>query len=302
MNYGLRKGRVVLKASDMKAKTNRFLGFALTFVLFFGFTMTAVLFHANAASVVARGDCGAQGDNVKWVLNSKGTLTIKGYGEMMDYDSYDERPWEWYGDSIYEVVIQYGVTSIGAYSFYECAQELTSVSIEDSVKTIGKYAFFQCLNLSSLSIPNSVTTIGASAFWNCNGLKTVKIPNSVKEIEWCAFSACHGLKKIKVSSNNKVYSSDETGCLFNKKQTVLVAYPAGNERTTYTIPYNVTAIEEGAFYASDILLKIKVEKGNKYFSSDETGCLYNKDKTAFVMFPFGNEQTLNGGLFGIAIT
>lgn len=38
-----------------------------------------------AADIVASGTCGAQGDNLAWSLDSDGTLTISGTGEMHDY-------------------------------------------------------------------------------------------------------------------------------------------------------------------------------------------------------------------------
>ena len=63
-----------------------------------------------------------------------GTLTIKGTGEMSGLET--DIPWGKYSDGINNVILSYGITSIGA----------------------GDFAF--CNNLSSITIPDSVTSIG----------------------------------------------------------------------------------------------------------------------------------------------
>ena len=67
------------------------------------------------AYVVDSGNCGADGDNVKWSLDSDGTLTISGKGKMADNQS-----WENYQDDIKKGVIKNGVTSIGEMAFWGC--------------------------------------------------------------------------------------------------------------------------------------------------------------------------------------
>ena len=45
-----------------------------------------------AAEVVASGECGAEGDNVTWTLDNKGTLTVSGNGKTGNYTS-STTPW-----------------------------------------------------------------------------------------------------------------------------------------------------------------------------------------------------------------
>ncbi|MCC8082591.1 MAG: leucine-rich repeat domain-containing protein [Lachnospiraceae bacterium] len=93
----------------------------------------------DEAEIVASGDCG---DDATWTLDEDGVLTISGTGEMEDYttDTYTSIPWYSYNDSINTVVISYGITHVGSYSFYESA--MTSISLPDSVESIGSYAFY----------------------------------------------------------------------------------------------------------------------------------------------------------------
>lgn len=87
--------------------------------------------------IVASGECGAYGDNVRWYLTDDGTLTIYGKGKMADYVHITVLPWYWSIGQIKSVVIKDGVTEIGDRAFWGCSS-LTSVSIPDSVTEIGR--------------------------------------------------------------------------------------------------------------------------------------------------------------------
>ena len=147
MEFILRKG------SSMK---KRILFLALVMVMIF----TLLPMSAFAADVVASGTCG---ENLTWALDSEGTLTISGTGEMDNY--YDGYGIPWYEDteSIVKVVVEDGVTSIGECAFSFCSS-LASVTIPDSVTSIGSSAFRGCSRLASVTIPDSVTSIGDRAY------------------------------------------------------------------------------------------------------------------------------------------
>ena len=78
---------------------------------------------------------------------------------------------------------------------------------------------------------------GSYAPWysNRSSIKTVVIGDSVTSIGDYAFRGCTGLTSITVKEGNPNYSSDEYGVLFNKDKTLLIQYPIGNTRTSYTI-------------------------------------------------------------------
>lgn len=115
------------------------------------------------------------GDNATWSFDeATGTLTISGTGDMYDYFdnihfSTDERSSPWLQtvkniSDIKSIVIEEGITSIGAKAFYDLAY------------------------VSSVSLPSTLTKIGAEAFRvfstdNCASMfKTITIPASVTEI------------------------------------------------------------------------------------------------------------------------
>ncbi len=102
------------------------------------------------------GKKGTCGENMTWILDDEGTLTISGTGAMTN-SVFGESPW--YGNTaIKNVIIEEGVTSIGDDAFDGCT-ELTSVAIPDSVTAIGDLAFFECDSLTN------VTYCGTSEQW-----------------------------------------------------------------------------------------------------------------------------------------
>ena len=115
---------------------------SLLLVLCLVLSVAPVTVHAASG-----GKCG---ENLTWTLSDDGVLTISGTGPMKDYTSYNTIPWHGNKSSIYSVII------------------------ENSVTTIGDYAFFDCDSLSSVTIGNSVTTIGFDAFRRCDRLRSVK--------------------------------------------------------------------------------------------------------------------------------
>ena len=184
---------------------------------------------AVGASIVDSGTCG---DHLTWTLDSEGTLTISGEGEMEDF--YGNQPWNNLVENIKTVIIENGVTSIGAN------------------------AFENCINLSSITFPDSVTNIGNWAFSNCSSLTSIEIPLSVTSIGDLAFEDCTNLEAINVDSGNTNYSSQD-GVLFNIDKTHLICCPGGIAGV-YTIPLSVTNIGWGAFFHSS-LTNITIQPG-----------------------------------------
>lgn len=115
-------------------------------------------------------DSGTCGDNLTWVFTeSDGTLTISGEGDMYNYYTSDDAPWQKYKEKIKNVILPKGLTYIGSYAFYN-AIALRKISIPASVSKIAKYAFCGVGTKRTKGCPFTVakgsklTTIQGNAF------------------------------------------------------------------------------------------------------------------------------------------
>lgn len=131
---------------------------------------------------------------------------------------------------------------------------VVSGNVSYSVTQIGERALYNS-QIRSVSIPNSVIFIGSHAF-ELTSISTVTIPESVEKIGEQAFRISRLTEFIVDSKSKHYYSVD--GVLFDRKAETLVAYPARNARTSYTIPDGVKAIEYRAFYLNQNLTSVYI--------------------------------------------
>ena len=120
------------------------------------------------------GDLAGKGvpDEVLWSYDGAGTMFVSGTGNMADIYQVMACPWDSYKNDITHVVIENGVTSIGAGCFVGYPN-LSSVDVHASMKSIGTNAFRDCQNLKSITLGSNVTTIGSDAFYNCTAMEDV---------------------------------------------------------------------------------------------------------------------------------
>lgn len=181
-------------------------------------------------------------------------------------------------------IIPNSVTTIKSLAFKDC--KLTSITIGDKITDITNAGFNNYLveynvsegndryssiegvlynkkkteliaypkgkTNSNYTVPSSVTKIKESVYFNSN-LTTINL-NNVTGIEAYPFSGGY-IREFIVPVANPSYSV-ENGVLFNKKQTVLIAYPMGlmkdyepnGQGSNYVIPNGVETIRAYAFY------------------------------------------------------
>lgn len=183
------------------------------------------------------------------------------------------------------------VVEIAGYAF-EKSEFLEKITFSDNLKKIGSCAFqnsgileasfgnsleeigFSCFNeskITDVSLGNNVKIIGESAFSWCTSLSEMFIPASVVEIGQSAFYMCTAIENFTVDKDNKVYSSDEHGVLYDKQGSILLYYPIGSTRTEYSVLQKTAAISANAFSPTLFLTKViipdSVEKiGDKAFA------------------------------------
>jgi len=109
------------------------------------------------------------GEAAFWSL-SGGTLTISGTGATDDFAA--GTPWAASRDSITAVVIESGITYLGAYAFENC-DNLISVDFGTTLRELGTASFRSCDGLTELSLPASFRVFGEESFYSCAGLKAI---------------------------------------------------------------------------------------------------------------------------------
>jgi len=134
---------------------------------------------------------------------------------------------------------------------YPAGNSAESYTIPISVSLIKRFSFYGCTLLSNIIIQNKVKILEEASFYNCASLKSITIPNSITDIGQNAFEECKSLASI-------------------------------------TIPSSVTNIGLGCFVLCGSLSAIIVDGNNQQYSSDSNGVLFNKDKTALIQYPAGN--------------
>ncbi len=206
--------------------------------------LSAGTVFADEVTIVASGTCGAtEADDVTWTLDSTGKFTVSGTGAMRNYSSFFNTPWySSYRDySFNTIVIEEGITRIGAFSFQDNNGEITSAQIPDTVTVIGNAAFRSCGTLSSITLPADLTEIGEAAFSRC-GFTEITIPNKVKTIGNAAFDGVP-IKRVVIPD-----SVETLGGAFNNCGSL----------SDVTLGKGITKLENDTFYNCPALKEISI--------------------------------------------
>ena len=260
----------------MKRKGNLGGIFAMALILVLTLVLSVGSVSAAKPTIVDSGNCGKDGSNVTWTLDSVGLLTISGTGEMADYESKTDSasgeeittaPW---GNQAKTAVIGDDVTGIGAAAFYGCSG-LTSVTMGSNVTSIGESAFRGCTGLTGIVLPSSVTGIGEYAFSNCDSLTAIEIPAGVTTLGNSAFFGCGNLKEVRYNARAAANLTGLSGAFRSAGASVggvKVIFGESVEKipsnlfcnceslTSVTIGSNVTSIGDNAFLDCKGLVEI----------------------------------------------
>ena len=153
------------------------------------------------------------------------------------------------------------------------------INFNETVTEILPYTFANCRNLKEIDIPDSIIALGEGAFSNCTNLEKVNLGDSfelfgykvfegtkVKEIyigasvvdAMGAFTGCNTLEKITVSEDNEYYTYEDDALFYTQEyecedgtyeySNIIEYFLITSDKTTYTVPENVTVIGAYAFY------------------------------------------------------
>ncbi|MDR1087901.1 MAG: leucine-rich repeat protein, partial [Coriobacteriales bacterium] len=191
---------------------------------------------------IHNGNCGANGSNVTWSLDTATeTLTISGIGEMADFvypvgPYSSSAPWADNRSLISHVIIANGVTSIGDEAFHYCTS-LATISIPASLASIGENAFDNCAGLTSISVDPGNTTYSSDSsgvLFNKAKTQLIQFPNASQT----SYAIPSGVTSIEVG-----------------------AFYGGDVLTTVTIPSSVSSIGDSAFYECTSLSSVTISPG-----------------------------------------
>ena len=195
----------------------------------------------------------------------EGKVTITGYTEDLDLtnvvipDEIDGKPVEkigkkaFYDCAIKSLTIGNNVTTIEDSAFDDCSN-LSKIDLGKNVSSLGKRAFAQTLSLSKLTLSDNIEFIGDDALWNATYTQLV-VPATVQNIP-AAFYNKSTLQKIVVDAENKVYTSDDLGALYNKDQSELIKFPQSSTSLSYTTPESTLTVKNSAFKNNDHITKV----------------------------------------------
>ena len=167
-------------------------------------------------------------DQITATLDTEGTLTISGTGEIPDYNT--SAPWR--NDNVKKVIINSGITKIGKNAFANCS-DMASVSLNEGLIQIESYAF-QNTRLKTVQIPSTLKKIGVDAFLNVTTIESFSVKGGNNETFYTDKGVLYN--HLYDLTNNKYYD-----------QRALVAYPTANTMTNYSILSGTTDIAQSAF-------------------------------------------------------
>lgn len=140
------------------------------------FTVLLFLIFNNNAVKAYTVDSGYCGVDAEWNLDSNGTLSITGTGDMYNYNYYDtedgfeiDQPWFYYEPYITKITMSNNITSVGDYAF-ATLYKVNNIQLSSNLRRIGDTAFSGC-SITNIKIPNKVTSIEEMAFFYCKDLK-----------------------------------------------------------------------------------------------------------------------------------
>lgn len=162
---------------------------------------------ATGDNAIASGEYKENGNDITWVIDADGKLTVEGTGDFSDDYDFDRAPWYNDRDSIkYAEVNIIGMTNAD-YMFYNCKNliELDFNHFDTSNITTMSWMFSGCEELANLDLSDfntsAVTDMGGM-FSGCKGLTSLDLSHfdtgSVTTMSWM-FSDCVGLTSLDLS-------------------------------------------------------------------------------------------------------
>ena len=210
-------------------------------------------------------------DTLTWEFDAgTGTLSIHGQGPMRTYSGAAPE-WEQYREQILAVSLDDGITSVGAYAFYNYPH-LAEARLPDSIEVIDVSAFDYDWELRTITIPASLKYVGSRAFYNTllwepadlvfpegceyigdqafhSALKsggTVSLPATLQYLGSQAFTNAF-LSDFVVAAENAFFCSENHAIYTKDRKELRMLAPDGAYAGEFRIPDGVEKISAECF-------------------------------------------------------
>lgn len=164
----------------------------------------------RAAEVVEMGTCG---EAAQWFMYNDGTMVIRGRGEI----GTSERLVRASKEDVKRVIVEGGITSIAAGTFYECSAG--EVILPYSLTSIGGGAF-RGSKITELSMPDSVVSVGGGAFASCDYLEKVRLSQNLKIMSEGVFKDSDSIQELIIPDSVEEICKDALEIRFLKKLVI----------------------------------------------------------------------------------
>jgi hypothetical protein len=152
------------------------------------------------------------------------------------------------GSAIKSVTIPDSVTVMDSYAFGYC-NSLTEINIGSGLTTLANYVFYNCTALESIKIPDNITSIGYAAVSMCTSLKDIDLGHGVRTLNTNAFQHSYALEKVVIPNNVTSIGGGVFADCYALKTVVIGA--------------NVTSIGSSAFTRSSAITDYYCFKGTR---------------------------------------
>lgn len=217
-----------------------------------------------------------EANGLTWTLSDSFTvLTISGSAAIPDYSNASEAPWVPYADMVTTIIIEDGVSSVGACSFTDFYQ-LTALTLGDSVTSIGDFAFSGCTSLTQIIPGDGLVSIGEQAFSNCTSLTQGVPGENLVSVGARAFYGCTSLQSISLAQSLTTLGSE--------------AFRGCTALSTVSMGSGLQVIGTHTFADCPVLSTLSLMEPNPYFNLINN-VLYSNDGTTLVWYPAGSTET-----------